>query len=239
MMAFTIAWREIRNLFLAPLAWIVLGIAQLITGLMFVTGLLNYEPGMSATGAIVKPMFGLSTIVLLFAVPMLTMRSFAEERRYKTLVLLFSAPVSMTEIVLGKFLGVVTVLSAMYGLILVMALTLFIGTSVDLGLLAAQTIGSLLMLSSFCAIGVYMSARTDSPILAAVLTFGLFFLLWLIEFLREYLGPTVLGLVSVIGHYITFLEGIVDTADVIYYILFTALFLGLCIRHLDMKRLGV
>src|SRR5688572_28969323 len=98
-MIVTIAWRELRNLFLSPLAWTVAGITQLICGFAFFLGILTYirmPDAAGATSSITTQIFAWAAFVLLFIVPLLTMRVIAEERRNKTLALLFSAPVSIT-----------------------------------------------------------------------------------------------------------------------------------------------
>src|SRR6266566_6514946 len=115
-MIFAIAWRELRSLFLSPLAWAMLAVVQFILAFLFLVlvaqvqelapqlAALENAPGI--TEMIVPQLFGWAGIVLMFAVPLLTMRVLAEERRNRTLVLLYSAPVSRTQIVLGKYLGV-------------------------------------------------------------------------------------------------------------------------------------
>src|SRR5262249_14599862 len=106
----TIAQHELRRIFVSPLAWTVLAVAQLILGLVFVLSLADYtgNPDMTDQYAGVSDyvgagLFGFATIVLLLVMPLMTMRLFAEERKSGSIDLLFSAPVSLTQIVLGKF----------------------------------------------------------------------------------------------------------------------------------------
>ena len=91
----------------------------------------------------------------------------------------------------------------------------------------------LLVLASFASVCLYMSTRSESPAVAAILTFGMLIFLWLTEFLRSFVNPELLSYLSVINHYTSLLEGKFDTADVVYYLLFTALFVVLSIRHLE------
>ena len=115
-MVFTIAARELRSLFLSPLAWAVLAVVQFILAYIFLSQDENYlvwQPKLAAmegvggvTDLIIAPVVADATCVLLLVAPLLTMRVLSEERRNRTLSLLFSAPVSMTEIVIGKYLGV-------------------------------------------------------------------------------------------------------------------------------------
>lgn len=115
MMVLAIAGRELRSLFLSPLAWVLLAVIQIILGYMFTTQVdffLQLQPRLAVTAdapgvteIVVGPFFGNAALVLLLIVPLLTMRLISDELRNRTLSLLFSAPVSMTEIVLGKYLG--------------------------------------------------------------------------------------------------------------------------------------
>ena len=119
-MILTIAGKELKGLFASPLAWVVLCVVQIIAGYAFLRRLddfLQMQPQLAnmanapgATELVAAAVFGTVAALLLFAVPVLAMRLIAEERRNQTMVLLMSAPVSMTEIVLGKFLGLVTLL---------------------------------------------------------------------------------------------------------------------------------
>jgi len=163
MMAFTIAGRELRSLFLSPMAWAILAVVSGICAWFFLSYLdffLQIQPrlaavpgGPGAADIVVAPLFSTAATVLLLVVPLLTMRLISEERRAQTLPLLLSAPVSMTEIVLGKFLGVLGFVLVMLLLIAAMPLSLLAGGTLDLGLWAAGVLGLLLLLDADCAAG--------------------------------------------------------------------------------------
>ena len=249
-MTFRIALLELRRLFLSPLAWSVLAVEQLILAYFFLIGLDNYvalQPRLAAvagapgvTDLVAAPLFGNASIFLLFAVPMMTMRLVSEERRAQTLTLLFSAPVSMSEIVLGKFLGVVAFFLILVGLIAVMPLSLLVGGGLDFGMLASGVLGMVLLVASFIAVGLFMSSLTAQPTIAAVSTFGVLLLLWIIDWAGSSrvaeLG-SVLSYLSMLRHYEPLLKGMFNTSDVVYYLLFIATFLILTIRRLDAERL--
>ena len=127
------------------------------------------------TAAVVSPLFGWVAILLLFVIPLLTMRLISEERRNKTLSLLLSAPLTMTEIVLGKFFGIVTYLLIMIAMLTLMPMSLLLGGTLDFGLMFMSAFGLILLLASFAAIGLFMSTLTQSPTLAAISTFGALF----------------------------------------------------------------
>jgi ABC-2 type transport system permease protein len=244
----TIAARELRSLFLSPLAWSILAVVQIILAFMFLGQLdvyVSYQsqiammenpPG--ATEIIVAPMFSSATIILLLVIPLLTMRSISEERRSRTLPLLLSAPLSMSEIVLGKYLGLLGFLGIMLGLVTLMPLSLLSLGTLDFGLLASNLIGIGLMLAAFAAAGLFMSTLTAQPTVAAISTFGLLLLLWIINWTGKSMGDgSVLTYLSLQSHYTALLKGLFDSSDVVYYLLFIGAFLTLSIHRLDAERL--
>jgi len=248
-MIITIAKYEIRTLFLSPLAWIILAVIQVLLGYMFLAQLDNFfllQPQLSqldnvpgVTDIVVAPLFSLAAIILLMIMPLITMRSIAEEKRNKTFTLLISSPISMTEIVLGKFLGLFFFVFILVSLLMLMPLSLFIGTPIDIGKLLSIFISMLLLLSSFAAIGLYLSSLTDNQTIAAVGTFGALIMLWIIDWVSEVLprNQEVVSYLSLLQHHQTMLEGIFNSADVAYYFIFITVFLVLTIRQLDQERL--
>lgn len=243
----TIAGRELRSLFLSPLAWAVLAVVQLVLGYVFLVYLETYlqwqgrlagvEGAPGLTEVVAKALFTDAAVVLLLVVPLLTMRLVSEERRSRTLALLLSAPVSMTEIVLGKYLGLMGFLGTMVGLVALMPLSLLAGGSLDFGLLAAGLLGLILVVASFGAAGLLLSALTDQPTVAAIGTFGLLLLLWVLGTAAGEETGAVLRYLSVLTHYDALLKGVFDTRDVAYYVLFTVTSLVLAVRQLDAERL--
>ncbi len=249
-MIFTIAGRELRSLFLSPLAWSILAVVQLILAYVFLVQLelfLQWQPRLAniegapgMTDIVVAPLFRTAAIILLLVVPLLTMRLVSEEKRNRTLVLLLSAPVSMTEIILGKFIGLMIFLLCLLGLIALMPLSLLAGGTLDFGLFAAALLGLALVLSSFAAAGLFMSTLTEQPTVAAVSTFGLLLLLWILDWAGGTAEPgatLVFSYLSLLTHYDALLKGVFDTQDIVYYLLFSGVFLALSIRRLDAERL--
>jgi ABC-2 type transport system permease protein len=246
----TIAGRELRSLFLSPLAWSILAVSQLILAYVFLIQLelyLQWQPRLAGidgapglTEIVVTPLFRTAAVVLLLVAPLLTMRLVSEERRAGTLSLLLSAPVSMTEIVLGKYAGVTAFLACLLGLIALMPLSLLVGATLDFGLFAAGLLGLFLVLASFAAAGLFLSTLTDQPTVAAVSTFGLLLFLWILDWAsgtRTQDASEVLGYLSLLTHYDALLKGVFDTQDVAYYLLFITTFLVLSVRRLDADRL--
>ena len=167
------------------------------------------------------------------------MRLISEERRNKTLTLLFTAPVSMTEIVIGKYLGVLGFLLLIVGMILFMPLSLLFGGALDLGKLSACVLGLSLLLAGFAAVGLYMSALTSQPTVAAVSTFGVLLMLWIVDWSSQSGsgGASVLQYLSLLRHYEGLLRGWVSSTDVLYFVLFITTFLVLSVHRLDHDRL--
>jgi ABC-2 type transport system permease protein len=200
-----IARHEVRRIFVSPLAWAVLAVSQVIFGYVFIGMLMqylrNYEMADQFTGVsdyIGGGLYGTATIVLLLVMPLMTMRLFSEERKGNTLTLLFSAPVSLVDIVLGKFL----------------------------------------ITMSFGAAGIFISSLTREPTIAAIGSFGLLLLVWLLKMPAQYDNglKDVFEYLSLISHYQDLISGLFTSSDVVYYLLFTALFLWLTVQRLDMER---
>jgi len=248
-MIFTIARREIITMFLSPLAWVILGVIQVVLGFMFLSLLDNYailqpqlmrlENTPGVTDIVVAPLFQLAAIILLMIMPLITMRTFAEEKRNKTLTLLISSPLSMTEIVLGKFLGLFLFVLFLVSLLMLMPLSLYMGTTIDTGKLVSIYLSMLLLLGSFAAIGLYLSSLTDNQTIAAVSTFGALLMLWIIDWVGETVGDgqNVAAYLSILRHHQRMLEGVFNSSDLAYYLILITTFLVLTIRQLDRDRL--
>jgi ABC-2 type transport system permease protein len=251
MIVMTMAMRELRSMFLSPLAWTILAVVQAILAYMFFSQIeffMQIQPrlaGMQSppgiTEIIVVPMFGNAAIILLLIVPLLTMRLISDERRNQTLSLLFAAPLSMADIVLGKFFGAIGFLLIMVLLIILMPLSLLAGGTLDFGVMASSCLGLILLLASFTALGLYMSSLTAQPTIAAVSSFGALLLLWIIDWgsstADALAGEGVMAYLSLVRHYEALLKGSFNSADIIYYLLFIILFLVLSTRRLDAERM--
>ncbi len=246
-MIMTIAMRELRSMFLSPLAWSVLAVTQLIIAWSFFTQIdfffniqqqlatMPNPPGV--TDLVVMPTYEIASIILLMVTPLLTMRLISEERRNGSIALLLSSPLSMTQIVLGKFVGIVIFMLILVGMISLMPLSLMMGTALDLGKLAAGAFALFLLLAAFSAAGLFLSSLTVNPVVAAVSSFGLLLLLWMINNTGSGEGENLLSQLSILAHFTPMLRGLINSADVAYFVLFIATFLVLTIRQMDSQRL--
>ncbi len=248
-MIWVIAKREFFAMFRSPLAWIILAVVQAVLGYMFLANLDNFfllQPQLTqlentpgVTDVVITPLMQVAAIILLMIMPLITMRSLAEEKRNRTLSLLVSAPLSMSEIVLGKYLGLLLFVLILVSLLMLMPLSLYLGTSPDAGKLLSIYLGMLLLLAAFSAIGLYLSSLTENQTIAAVGTFGVLLMLWIIDWIGGSIdnGQSILAYLSLLQHHQSMLEGVFDTADVAYYLILIVGFLGLTIRQLDRERL--
>ncbi len=244
-----IALRELKTLFYSPLAWSILAVLQAILAYIFLSQvemflslqarLATFAAAPGLTDLVVIPLFTSAAIILLLTTPLLTMRLVSEERRNQTLSLLLSAPVSNVEIILGKFLGIYGFFLIIIFLITLMPLSLLLSGDLDLGKLSGNVLGLALLCSAFIALGLYMSCLSAHPTLAAVTSFGLLILLWILDWTAglTHQSSAWLEYFSLLSHYQTLQTGLLDSKDVSYYLLFCATFLMLSIRRLENDRL--
>ena len=217
-----IAAHELRRLFKSPLAWIILAIVELLLAILFfimLSQFLSPTPwyeGHGVTEIVAAGLLQIAGVILLLVTPFMTMRIFSEERRTGTIRLLFSSPISITEMVLGKFFGILGFLCVTLIIIALMPLSLLLGTPLDLLQFGSGLLGLFLLMASFAAIGLFISALTSQPAVAAIATFAILFML---------------------NHYSNLIDGIFDSTDVIYYLITIATFITLCIVRLDAERM--
>ncbi|PPD53929.1 MAG: ABC transporter permease [Methylotenera sp.] len=246
-MIINVARKELKSMFSSPMGWVILSLLMFAFGTYYLNGVNDYFAVMSGamrpaertgvTQFVGQTVYGFASFIVLFAVPLLSMRLISEERRNQTLPFLFSAPISLTEIVIGKFLGLVLFLSILIVYIGLMLSTLNIWADIDFGYILANSLGMLLMVASFSALGLYFSSMTQQPVVAAILTFiALFALMFLDRFFAGDPSNTLASL-SLTRHFQSFASGLIDTADIIYFVLFISTFLTLTVRRLDADRL--
>ncbi len=246
----TIAVSEFKRMFNSPLAWSVLAILQFILAMIFLTRVDEFvavfqqqvatqdnAPG--ATFFIVAPVYLWAGIIMLAVMPIMTMRLFAEERMNKTLTLLKSSPVSSTQIVLGKYGGVLLFVALFILMISLMPVALSFGTELDWGIIMSSTLGLFLLLASFAAAGLFLSSLTSQPIIAAISSFGLLMFLVVLYLSggSQSNSSELFIYLSHFSHFETFVRGVIDSSDIVYYVLFIVGFIILSIRKLDNDRL--
>jgi ABC-2 type transport system permease protein len=243
-----VVWRrEALALFRAPFAWVVLAVVQFLVAYQFLAQVdlfVQYLPRIRSmpqppgvAQLVVAPTFGVTAFLLLLLIPMLTMQTFAGERRAGTLRLWYSAPLSLPTLVLGKFLGVLSLLAVIWGLNALMPLTLLWGTPLDLGTYAGGLIGLAALMTAGTAIGLFCSASTSQPALAAIASFAVLLTLWLIDWASQLdQAPGLLARVSLLGRFQHLSSGVVDTSDLTYFAALTIAALALTWWRLQGER---
>ncbi len=240
--------RELRSLFLSPLAWVLFGVMQLILAWLFLVQLeqfLQVQPRLAnlaaapgVTDLLAIPLLDSASLIIMLLIPLLSMRLFSEEYRNNTYRLLLSAPVSLTRIVLGKYLALAAVLFLMLLLTALMPLSLLTGSELDLGKLSAGLLALALELALFGAIGLFLSSLTERPAVAAAGTYGLLLFLWILNMAAgsEGEGSALFNWISPVTHFRGLLSGLVQSSDVAYFLLLTAAFLLLTVHRLEGRR---
>ena len=246
-MIINIARKELKSLFASPMGWIILALLMFGFGFLYLYGVNKYFEVMSGsirpaerqgiTIFVGQNVYGAANFLMTVAIPILTMRLISEERRSQTLPFLFSAPISLTEIVVGKFLGMVIFLGILVLYIFIMLSSMNIWADIDFGYLIGNSFGLMLLIGSFCALGIYFSSLTSQPIIAAISTFiALFAMVIFGNFTAS--DPTHwFNHISMSKHFQSFTRGVIDTSDVVYFMLFIVTFITLTIRRLDSDRL--
>ena len=229
-----IYFKELKSYFTSMIGYIYLAAFLLISGFIFTTGNLLSQNGD------IKSYFASISSVLTFLVPILTMRLFSEERKLRTLQLLFTMPVSLGEIVFGKFLATFTVFCIGLAVTLLYPLILaFYGTFEGMVVLG-NYLGLIMLVAACIAIGLFISALTENQIIAAVVTYSLLLALWLLNSTGQNLiggaSGKYLRYLSLNMHFNEFTYGIFNPADMVFFLTVTLAFLGFAIVTIDRRR---
>ncbi|MHB8054901.1 MAG: ABC transporter permease subunit [Candidatus Aminicenantales bacterium] len=241
----TIAKKELRAYFTSPVAYVVFTVFSLLAGFFFYS-LINwfntlslqlsqnpsYYAQLNINQQVFAPLFNNLSIILLLMIPLLTMRLFAEEKKNGTEEMLFTSPISVNRIILGKYFAALCVLLGMLALTALPAGFAFLYGNPELPAFLTGYLGLFLMGAAFIALGLFFSALTENQIVAAVLTFGALLLFWIVSWAASAasgLGRSILDYASILRHFDNLTRGILDTSDIVYYLSF--IFLGLFLTH--------
>ena len=248
-----IANKELRSYFASPIAYIVIGLFALLYGWFFVA-ILNYfvrssmqmgqfgmqgPQSMNVNQQLIRPLLQNVTILVLFLMPMITMRTYSEEKRSGTIELLLTSPLTDFEIIMGKFLGALALYALMLSVTLIHLAFLFIYGRPEWKPILTAYLGLLLLGGCFLAVGLFISSLTKNQIVAGMLTFAVFLFLWVITWMGSFSGPTIDKLtnyLSIIDHFDDFGKGVIDTTHVIYYVSFIIFGLFLTAKSVDSER---
>ena len=230
-------FRELKSYFQTPLGYVFMGVFLLLTGVFFLTG--NLMPMNSDIGLLFDSMSYLFMLIM----PLLTMRLLSEEKRLRTDQLLFTSPLTVGAIVVGKYLAALTVLVLSMLLTAPCAVILFLYGAPHAPLIASGYIGFFLLGASYVAVGILMSAVTESQLTAAVATFGVNLMIQFIESVGPALEvprmswlPSAIRWLSLYDRYYAFSTGLVSPSDLIYLLSFVAVLLFLTVQAVDRRR---
>jgi ABC-2 type transport system permease protein len=247
---FAIAQKELKSYFSSPIGYVMIGFFALIYGFFFIS-VLNFAaeqaarfgptggPPLNLNDQFFRPLFSNVLVIFLFALPLITMRTYAEEKRAGTIELLLTSPLTDLQIVFGKFLGAMGLIAAMLAITLPHVFILFWFSDPEWKPIATTYLGFFLMTGCFVAVGLFISSLTRNQIVAAMATFGVFLMLWVIDWMASFLGPTsraVMQYVSITGHFEDFGRGILDTRHLVYYASFILFGLFLTMRSVEAER---
>jgi ABC-2 type transport system permease protein len=247
---FAIAQKELRSYFASPIAYVIIGFFALVFGYFFIVSVNFFlqaamQMGIPGQGQVninsmaIRPLLQNVSVVALFVLPLITMRTYAEEKRTGTIELLLTSPVTDFQIIMGKFLGAVALYALMLAVTLIHIAVLFIYGNPEWKPIVTGYLGLLLMGASFISIGLLISSLTKNQIVAGMVTFSVFLLLWTLTWATDSAGPRmqkVLEAVSITGHFDDFAKGVLALRHVVYYLSFISFGLFLTAKSVDSER---
>ena len=245
-----IAQKELKSYFASPIAYIVLGLFAFVYGYFYAVmfqyfmqmsmrGAMGGAPPMNVNQDMLRPIVQNMLVVLLFVMPMITMRTYSEEKRSGTIELLLTSPVTDVQIILGKFLGAMALYAAMIAITVIHMLLLFSWGNPEWKVVVTGYVGLLLMGGCFISVGLLISSMTKNQIVSGMITFAVFLLLWVVNWIASFTSPTtqsVLNYLSITDHFDDFTKGILDTKHLVYYFSVMSFGLFLTARSVDTER---
>lgn len=230
----TICKKELKSYFTSPIGFVLLALYGGLMGLFFWQMLGAYafysmrQPNLNVNDMLVRPMIGNLAVIGVFMLPLITMRLFAEEKRQGTVELLFTSPITDTQILLGKWLSAVLMYGAMILFASISILFLFAYGNPDWRPMAVGYVGLFLQGGAMLAIGTFISSTTKNQIIAAVATFVVCLMLWIMDWSASFDSSNlakVMSYLSINSHMESFSRGTLESRDVIYYL--SVIFFGL------------
>lgn len=237
--------KEIKSYFTSPIAYVVITVFLVLVGFFFYSLIwwfnsqsmqMSRNPAyfqqLNINQMVYSPLFHNISIILLLMLPLLTMRLFSEEKKIGTDELLYTSPISVNQIILGKYFASLIVLFIMLLLTGILSIFTFAYGNPELAPLLSGYLGLFMMGAAFIAVGIFFSSLTENQIVSAILTFGALLLFWILNWASYAAGgiwKDVLNYLSFFQHFDGLTRGILDTTDVVYYLSFA--FFGLFLTH--------
>ncbi len=240
-----VAKKEIKTYFTSPIAYVVIAVFLVLVGFFFYSAIWwfnsqsiqmaqnpYYYQQANINQMVYAPLFHNMSIILLLMIPLLTMRLFSEEKKIGTDELLYTSPINVGQIILGKYLAALVVLAAMLILTGVLSVFTFAYGNPELPQILNGYLGLFLMGAAFIGVGIFFSSLTENQIVSAILTFGALLLFWILNWASHSasgMWKSVLDYLSFFQHFDDLTRGILDTSDLVYYLSFA--FFGLFLTH--------
>ena len=248
-----IAGKEIRSYFTSPVAWVLMALFAALFGYFFyvylrafvdesLQGAMGQGPqNVNVNLRMVRPLLGNAQVLILFLLPMVTMRTYSEEKRSGTIELLLTSPLKDTEIVFGKYLAAMGMYAGLLAVTVLYISILFIWGNPAFAPVFSGYLGLVLMGGGFVAMGLFISTLTNNQMVAGVASFVVFLLLWIISWVADSsnMNPTVssvLHYLSITEHFDDFGKGVIDTKHIVYYLSFIGFGLFLATKSVDSDR---
>ena len=230
---FAIIKKEVKSYFVTPLAYVVIFFFMILSSIFFWMRNLNYQ--LAEYTSVLGPM----GFLLVFIIPLLTMKILSDDRKNSTFILYSTSPVSITDIVLGKYFAILIVYIVIILFTFIFPLILMIFGSPDLVKIIGGYIGFFLLGASFISVGVFISSLSESQIISAVFTFICLLIIWLIDSISGAFAGNIAKVMrwfSLLSRYEKFNTGILKLDSVLFFISFIFIFLFLTVRVLEKRR---
>lgn len=226
--------RDFKSYFTSPIGYVFMAIMTFFQGWFFTDMYAHGYPD-------VTYIFGQCVSFVFFLIPILTMRTMSEDRRQKVDQVLITSPVSLTSIVLGKFFATLSIFMLSFSITIVFQVIIALqGISLNWLTYLGNLLGMLFIGSALIALGIFISALTENQITAAVASFAFSFVIYMLDYFAKSINVNfvtkIVGWISFVGRYQTFVQGVIDYSNIIFFVGFAAIFLFLTIRVLDKRR---
>jgi ABC-2 type transport system permease protein len=253
--------RDVRGYFSSPIAYVVIGLFLIVSGIFFhlllksFLGYVQYRNAAMAQGQnitlnvnlmMIRPFLLNTSVIVLFMIPIITMRSFAEEKKIGTMELLLTSPLTNWQIILGKFLATYLFYFVMIAVTFLFMLILMVlgkppapAQGPEVWPILIGYIGLFLMGTMLIGIGNFISSLTENQIVAAVGTFGATMFLWVVGFAADFMGNTfgkALGYLSIVDHFDDFSKGVFDTSHLVFYLSMAFVMLFLTYQSIESSK---
>jgi ABC-2 type transport system permease protein len=228
-----IAKKELVSYFSSPVAYIIITLFVLFTGILFFRDF--YVRGQ----ADMRPFFDLLPLMFAIFIPALTMKLLAEEKSSGSFELLVTMPFTTADILTGKFIAAVSVVAVMLAPTFLYVVTIALSGSIDLGPVIGGYLGALLMAAAYSAVGIFASSLTRNQIVAFIISFTICFVFTVLDYMVAYLPGKFWSILQYVGtgyHFRSIARGVIDSRDLIYFASAALLFLLAAAKSIDERR---